>query len=234
MSRVERINSSVNACSDVFTHFVATWAVPAADLTVAVLAASNMANVLGFSWPVAILTGFALEGVGIASSKAALECHYYNQVRNDKPPVLEWLAWTVAGVQFLVGFALILVNAVLIDRMVLGLLSIGVLSATGTLAHMLRDDVRARQSARSAIDPDQVSENANNYVQLGTKQGSNADLALAPATAKERVKLAYQADRHADKKDVAAALGLGESTVRKAYRELLLEGAIEHNGDGGR
>lgn len=208
LSRVERINSGVNACSDVFTHFVATWAVPAADLTVAVLAANNMARVLGFPWPVAILTGFALEGVGIASSKAALECHYYNQVRNNKPPVLEWLAWTVATVQFAVGFALILVNAVMIDKMVLGLLSIGVLSATGTLAHMLRDDVRARQSAATvAPDSDNVAQDLAQPV-----------IIEQPATTRERV-LRYVEQHPDDTQDkVAEALGVSRQTVSNYKR----------------
>jgi hypothetical protein len=220
MSRVERINGAVNAASDVFTHFMAVWGIPCADGAVAILAARNMAVTLGFPLGVAILTGFALEGVGIAAGKAALECHYYNQIRGNRPPVLERLAWVVAGVQFSVGFALILVNAVMVERMVLGLLAIGVLSTTGTLAHMLRDDVRARSHSADALpSPERVAEVV-------------AD--IAPATAKDRVMWAYRENPHADKREVAAALGIGYSTVSKAYRELLAEGAIEHNGDGGR
>lgn len=226
-SRVERINGAVNACSDVFEHFVATWAVPVADGVVAVLAANNMATTLGFPLSVSVMAGIALEGVGIVSSKAALECHYYNQTRNNKPPVLEGLAWTVAGVQFAVGFALILVNAVMVDRMVLGLLSIGVLSATGTLAHMLRSDVRARQSqqqpapvvASVAEEPPTVDDIVDAFAQPDKRQ---------------RLAAYFVENPHATNASAARMTGIPASTVRVWRQEMIEAGEIEHNGTGGR
>lgn len=222
MSRVDRINSAVDACSDVFTHLVATLAVPVADGVVAVLAAENMAHVLGFSWPVSIMTGVALEGVGIVTSKAALECHLFNQERGDKPPVLEWLAWTVATVQFAVGFALILVNAVLVDRMVLGLLCIGVLSATGTLAHMLRDDVRARANAQvPGATPKQ------------TQNGHETDTpSIAQPGARERIMAYFVENPHAPTAQAARELGMVRQTVGNWRERLVAEGAIPQNGTG--
>jgi hypothetical protein len=224
MSRVERINGAVNAASDVFTHFMAVWGIPCADGAVAILAARNMAVTLGFPLGVAILTGFALEGVGIAAGKAALECHYYNQIRGNRPPVLERLAWVVAGVQFSVGFALILVNAVMVERMVLGLLAIGVLSTTGTLAHMLRDDVRARSHSADALpSPERVAEVI-------------ADLAPVAARPTKRQQLAahFSENPHDTNANAARECGIPAATVRVWRQQLVEEGAIPHNGDGGR
>lgn len=220
MTKVNTINGANDAVADVFTHFVATWAIPVADGVVAVLAAQNMVQVLGFSWPVAILTGFALEGVGIATSKAALECHYYNQVRGDRPPVLEPLAWVVAAVQFAIGFVLILVNAVIVNSMVSGLVCIGILSATGTLAHMLRDDVRARANAQP---PDATPK--------ATQNGHETDTPTpAQAGARERVTAYFLENPHAPTAQAARELGMVRQTVGNWRERLVAEGAIPQNG----
>lgn len=226
--RVDAINGAVDSCSDVFEHFVATWAVPVADGVVAVLAANNMATTLGFPLSVSVMAGIALEGVGIVSSKAALECHFYNQTRNNKPPVLEGLAWAVAGVQFAVGFALILVNAVMVNQMVLGLLSIGLLSATGTLAHMLRSDVRARQDRQL---PAPVVVNAMPRLVDVDQEPLTA---IEQASTRDRVAAHFVENPHDTNANAARLLCIKPGIVGHWRRQLTAEGAIPANGTGGR
>lgn len=228
--RVDAINGAVDSCSDVFEHFVATWAVPVADGVVAVLAANNMATTLGFPLSVSVMAGIALEGVGIVSSKAALECHYYNQVRGSKPPVLEALAWVVAGIQFGVGFALILVNAVMIERMVLGLLAIGVLSTTGTLAHMLRDDVRAREKSPSPQATPQAQALVAETTISNAPEVAESTQAVRQASARERVLAFYIANPTASQIEAASACELSRQRVGQLLAELEREGAISRNG----
>ena len=219
MSRVERINSGVDSIVEVVEHTAASLAIPVADGVVSWLAAENMVRTLGFSWPVSIMTGVALEGCGIVVSRAALKVRRYNQTRGAKPPALEWLAWSLLGAQFAVGAVLVTVNTVATSSMLFGLLTLATLSAVGTLAHMLENDVA--ETSHSGANPLPSPERVAEVI---------AD--MAPATAKDRVMWAYRENPHADKREVAQALGIGYSTVSKAYRELLAAGAIEHNGDG--
>ncbi|MFA4974876.1 MAG: hypothetical protein WC683_19920 [bacterium] len=220
MTRVERINSAVDSVVEVVEHTAASLAIPVADGVVSWLAAENMVRTLGFSWPVSIMTGVALEGCGIVVSRAALRVRRYNQTRGAKPPALEWLAWTLLGAQFAVGAVLVTVNTVATSSMLFGLLTLATLSAVGTLAHMLENDV-AETSHSADVLP-------------SSERVAEVIAEIAPATAKDRVMWAYRENPHADKREVAQALGIGYSTVSKAYRELLAAGAIEHNGEDGR
>jgi hypothetical protein len=108
--------------------------------------------------------------------------------------------------------------------MVLGLLAIGVLSTTGTLAHMLRDDVRARSHSADALpSPERVAEVI-------------ADLAPVAARPTKRQQLAahFSENPHDTNANAARECGIPAATVRVWRQQLVEEGAIPHNGDGGR
>ena len=206
-------------------EFFSRIAVPAADALVAFIAARAVMNLLDMPFWMALVAGIALEGVGQLVAEVPFAQRDYNQTLGEhEAPVMEWIGWTVFGFHTIFSVGLIGVNIIRPDWALFGVAAMAVLSLTGTIAAVLRGQCRQRSGARQhSADVLPAPERIERVV-----------AEIAPATAKDRVKLAYQADRHADKKDVAQALGLGESTVRKAYRELLAEGAIEHNGDGGR
>lgn len=203
-----------------------------ADGVVSVLAAQNMVGTLGFSRPVAILTGIALEGVGVVVSDCALKVHRYNQTRrSDEPPAMEALAWTVAGLQFAIGLVLISVNAVFVNQMVFGLLAIGILSATGTLAHMLADDVTVREGKRGAakVEPQRAQVSHDEREDLAAFAP-----AVAQANKREAIRAYFLDNEHDTNVHAAQALGLDEKTVGYHRRKLVAAGEIPANGTGGR
>lgn len=214
------VRHTVTATMDAFEECVGALAIPGADAAVAIMASQNMVRVLHMPLSVAIIVGIALEGVGLVTSRAALRCRFYNQTHRNEPPAMEWMAWTVAVVQFAIGLALVCVNAVWLDAMVFGLIAIGTLSATGTLAHMIENDVKAREVNATAATPAAI------VAPEPPADSDVADTPEQPVSAKDRVMWAYRENPHADKRDVAKALGIGYSTVSKAYRELAAEGAI--------
>jgi small basic protein len=235
MSRVERINGAVDSTLGVVRHIVtatvdafeecfASVAIPGADAAIALLAAQNMFTQLGFSLAVSAITAISLEGVALVANRAALRCRYYNQTHKGEPPAMETLAWGLLVLNFLIGIVLVVVNTVAVDARMWGVISVAFLGSVGTLAHVIENDVKAREvGAKPATavlpSPDRIEQVI-------------AD--IAPATAKDRVMWAYRENPHADKREVARALGIGYSTVSKAYRELRAENAIPANGDGGR
>jgi hypothetical protein len=219
-SRVDRINSGVDAGIGVFEHFAASLAIPVADGVVAWLAAENMVTTLGFSWPVAIMTGVALEGCGIVASRAALTVRYFNQTHKGEPPALEWLAWAILAVQFIISAVLVMVNTVWLNGMTFGLLTLATLSAVGTLAHMLESDVRARQSSAD------VAPNAP------VTPPEQAPIGAKP-TKRERVLAYFKENPHETSAKAAEELGLVPQTVRSWRATLVATGALPRNGEGG-
>ncbi len=216
---VDAINGVVDDFVGVVEHTAASIAIPVADGVVAWLAAENMVRALGFSWPVSIMTGLALEGCGIVVSRAALEVRYYNQTKaQDAPPALEWLAWTLLGAQFVIGGVLVTVNTVATSSMLFGLLTLATLSAVGTLAHMLENDIKARSHTADVLpSSDKVAE---------------VVAELAQPSARARVQAFYTENPHASQTAAASATGISRQRVGQLRAELLAEGAIPSNGDG--
>jgi len=216
---VYAINGVVDDFVGVVEHTAASIAIPVADGVVAWLAAENMVRALGFSWPVSIMTGLALEGCGIVVSRAALEVRYYNQTKaQDAPPALEWLAWTLLGAQFLIGGVLVTVNTVATSSMLFGLLTLATLSAVGTLAHMLENDIEARRSERAALP--------------SSAQVAEVVADLAQPSARARLQAFYTENPHASQAAAASATGVSRQRVGQLRAELLAEGAIPSNGNG--
>jgi hypothetical protein len=220
---------SLDRMATTVVEVVSIWS---ADAIVAVLASANMVQTLRFSWPLAIITGIALEGVGVVVAKSALHVRRYNQsLQPGDKPALEWLAWSIVAFQFAIGAVLICVNAVWTNAMTFGLITLSLLSGTATLAHMLSQDVQAREARREAKhdvlpSPEQVAEVI-------------ADLApsaqdVAPVGNRERVMWFYNENPHASPTQAARELGMNRQTVTNWHDKLLAENAIPHNGDGGR
>lgn len=226
MSRVERWNSGVDSALGVVRHFVvalmdafedcfASVAIPGADAAVAILAAQNMVKQLGFSLAVSVITAISLEGVALVANRAALRCRYYNQTHKDEPPTLEALAWGLLGLNFALGVVLVVVNTVWVGAMTWGVISVAFLGSIGTLAHVIENDVKAREVG------------AKPAATVAPKNDKAADLAqdLAqpviieqPATTRERV-LRYVEDHPDDTQDkVAEALGVSRQTVSNYKR----------------
>lgn len=204
-------------------EFFSRIAVPAADALVAFIAARAVMNLLDMPFWMALVAGIALEGVGQLVAEVPFAQRYYNQTLGEhETPVMEWAGWTVFGFHTVFSVGLIAVNIIRPDWALFGVAAMAVLSLTGTIAAVLRNDCRQRSGARS-----------HSAVALPSPERVAEVIAdMAPATAKDRVMWAYRENPHADKREVAQALGIGYSTVSKAYRELLAEGAIEHNGNG--
>ena len=198
---VSAINSTVDDIVGVIEHTAASIAIPVADGVVAWLAMENMIRVLGFSRPVSIMTGLALEGCGIVVSRAALGVRYYNQTRpQSEPPALEWLAWLLLGLQFVIGGVLVTVNTVATSSMLFGLLTLATLSAVGTLAHMLENDVKAREKSPSP--------------QVVLPEIADAPLEVAEtATTRDKVLAFYRENPSASQQTCADALGVSRATV---------------------
>lgn len=198
---VSAINSTVDDLVGVIEHTAASIAIPVADGVVAWLAMENMIRVLGFSRPVSIMTGLALEGCGIVVSRAALGVRYYNQTRpQSEPPALEWLAWLLLGLQFVIGGVLVTVNTVATSSMLFGLLTLATLSAVGTLAHMLENDVKAREKSPSP--------------QVVLPEIADAPPEVAEtATTRDKVLAFYRENPSASQQTCADALGVSRATV---------------------
>ena len=222
---VSKTNGFVDDVVGVVEHTAASLAIPVADGVVAWLAMENMIQVLGFSRPVSIMTGLALEGCGIVTSRAALVVRHFNQTRADgEPAALEWLAWSLLGVQFIVGAVLVTVNTVATGSMLFGLLTLATLSAVGTLAHMLENDVKARKNSPSVQDDAQpAQDDARDLVDMAQELAQSV-IIEQPGSTKERV-LRY-IEQHPDAKQQAVADALGVS------RQLVSQ--YKRNGHGGR
>lgn len=217
---------TVNGCVDdvvgVVEHTAASLAIPVADGVVAWLAMENMIRVLGFSRPVSIMTGLALEGCGIVTSRAALAVRHFNQTRAEgEPAALEWLAWALLGVQFVVGGVLVTVNTVATGSMLFGLLTLATLSAVGTLAHMLENDVKAREENAKPAQPAQPD--TRDLLDVAQELAQPVILEQ-PGTTRERVLRYYDTHPSAKQQECADALGISRQLV-SSYRR---------NGHGGR
>ncbi len=215
---VDMINGFVEDVVGVVEHTAAAIAIPVADGVVSWLAAENMVRALGFSWPVSIMTGLALEGCGIVVSRAALAVRYFNQTHRGEPPALEWLAWLLLGLQFVIGGVLVTVNTVATSSMLFGLLTLATLSAVGTLAHMLENDIEARRSERAALP--------------SSAQVAEVVADLAQPSARARLQAFYTENPHASQAAAASATGVSRQRVGQLRAELLAEGAIPSNGNG--
>lgn len=225
MTRVERINNvvdsglgvirhAVTATVDTFEECFSAVAIPGADAAVALLAAQNMVQQLGFSLSVAIITGVALEGTGLVTSRAALRCYDYNQTRAPgSPKALAWLAWTLVGLQFGIGCVLVAVNTVAANAMLFGVLTVALLGSIGTLAHVIEAQVKARQSS-------------------ATIAAATEPVAQPPA--RERIMAYFVENPHDTSAHAATELSIPPATVSKWRRQLVADGAIPANGDGGR
>jgi hypothetical protein len=221
---VSKTNGFVDDLVGVVEHTAATIAIPVADGVVAWLAAENMIQVLGFSRPVSVLTGLALEGCGIVASRAALAVRRYNQTRaNDQPPALGWLAWSLLGAQFLIGAVLVTVNTVRVDAMTGGLLTIAALSSIGTLSHMLENDVKAREENAKPAQP--VAQTAQAPAQPAERDLVDVAQELAqpiiieqPGTTRERVLRYYDAHPRTTQQECADALGISRQLVSNYRR----------------
>jgi len=209
---------SLDRMATTVVEVVSIWA---ADAIVAVLASANMVQTMGFSLALAITTGVALEGVGVVVAKSALRVRRFNQsLRPGDKPALEWLAWLIVAVQFGIGAVLICVNGVWVSAMTFGLITLSLLSGTATLAHMLSQDVQAREALRDNAPSVQAS-----------AQAAQEDAQAAP---RDRVMAYFMENPHAQKTVAAQALGMTRQAVSYWYGKLAEEHAIPANGDGGR
>lgn len=238
-SRVERINSAVDsglgvvrhtitAAVDAFEDCFASIAIPGADAAIALLAAQNMVQQLGFSLGVAIITGVSLEGVGLVANRAALRCRYYNQTHKSEPPALEKLAWSLLVMNFLIGIVLVVANTVWIGGMMWGVISVAFLGSIGTLAHVIENDVKAREtSAKPAASLAPAAPLASNAV----AESFTLDAPVAPlATTRDRVLAFYRENPSATQEAAALAVGVNRSRIGQILKELEDKKIISRNG----
>lgn len=239
-SRVERVNGWADSTRHVVTHWFtgaidtveecfAGASILVADGVVAWLAAENMVTALGMSLPLAIGTGIALEGAGLVTSRAALKVRYYNQTRpSGEPAMLEWLAWTGLVLQFVIGLLLVVVNTVAVNARLWGLIPIATLSAIGTVAHLLENDVKARETGtKSAIPAASVAPAApvaNVEVTL------EAETVTPELTSMERVLNYYREFPTAKQEAVAKACGISRGRVGQLLAEAKEKNLIRSNG----
>jgi len=214
---------------DAFEECFASVAIPGADAAVALLAAENMVKTLGFSLAVSVITGLSLEGVALVANRAALRCRYYNQTHRGDPPAMERLAWSLLAINFLIGIVLMVVNTVALDARMWGVISVAFLGSIGTLAHVIENDVKARETSAKPAQP--VAQTAQAPAQPAERDLVDVAQELAqpiiieqPGTTRERVLRYYDAHPRTTQQECADALGISRQLV-SSYRR---------NGHGGR
>jgi len=204
-------------------EFFSRIAVPAADALVAFIAARAVMNLLDMPFWMALVAGVALEGVGQLVAEVPFAQRYYNQtLREHETPVMELVGWIVFGFHTVFSVGLIAVNIIRPDWALFGVAAMAVLSLTGTIAAVLRNDCRQRSAAREA--------GAKPTAIVAHEQATDSE-AIEPVAPKQRVMAYFTENRHDTATNAARALGIPLSTVTKARRELLAEGAIG-NGNG--
>ena len=194
------VRHAVTATVDAFEDCFASVAIPGADAAIALLAAQNMFTQLGFSLAVSAITAISLEGVALVANRAALKCRYYNQTHKGEPPAMEGLAWSLLVLNFLIGIVLVVVNTVWVGAMTFGVISVAFLGSIGTLAHVIENDVKAREKSPSP--------------QVVLPEVADAPLEVAEtATTRDRVLAFYRENPSASQQTCADALGVSRATV---------------------
>lgn len=211
--------------------FFSDVAVPAADALVAFIAAKAVMNLLGFPWWIAVVAGLAMEGVGQLVAETPFKQRFVNQtLEENEEPVPAWAGWTIFIFHTVFSVGFLVVNVVRPDLALFGIVAMAVLSLTGTIARVLRNDCNQILARR-----EQRNNKETPIVQGETSAWNDAANETDAATKHEwterqqRIADAMRENRFASYDELAKMTKLTKGVV---YREVKEHMGVGSNGHG--